>query len=266
VDVVPPLIANREPTVLGKPGQCAFHNLPVLPQLLAALLTLPRYPRFDAASAERFAALLGVVGFVSMQLSRTLARATSSRTLDRLYGVHQLLQDRAVVDVSSSENYRERDPVSVRHKVALRARFSLIRRILASFLAPFLAGTLAESREALSQSISSASASRSSNIPSSSCHTPASCQSFKRRQQVEPEPQPISLGSISQGMPLFSTKTMPVRAARSGTRGLPPLGFSGSSGNRGSLVSHSSSETSSLLMLLSVTSDQQKVLQGSLSA
>ena len=186
--------------------------------------------------------------------------------LDRLDRVHQFLQDCAALDVGSGENCRERDPVSVRHKVALRARFSLIRWILAGFVAPLLAGIIVESREALSQSISSAWPSRSTNTSSSFCHTPASCDSFKRRQQVEPEPQPISLGSISQRVSLFSTKTMPVRAPRSGTRGLPHLGFSGSSGNRGSMASHSSSETSSLLMPeSSVTSDQEKVLQGSLS-
>src|SRR5215211_5731970 len=61
-----------------------------------------------------------------------------------------------------------------------------------------------------------------------------------------PEPQPISLGNISQGMPLFKTKMMAVRAARSSMRGLPPLGFGGSSGNSGSITSHSSSVTSSL--------------------
>jgi hypothetical protein len=62
------------------------------------------------------------------------------------------------------------------------------------------------------------------------------------------EPQPISWGSISQGIPLFSTNTMPVRAARSSMRGLPPRGFGGSGGRSGSMVSHSSSVTSSLAM------------------
>ena len=62
------------------------------------------------------------------------------------------------------------------------------------------------------------------------------------------EPQPISWGSISQGIPLFSTKTMPVRAARLSMRGLPPWGLGGSGGRSGSMVSHSSSATSSLAM------------------
>jgi hypothetical protein len=31
MDVVAPLIADREPTVLGKPGQCAFHYPTTIP-------------------------------------------------------------------------------------------------------------------------------------------------------------------------------------------------------------------------------------------
>jgi hypothetical protein len=169
------------------------------------------------------------------------------------------------MDVCGTEDYRERDAFSVPNNLALRALLSLIRRIRTGSLAPLLAGMLAESKEALSQSISPASPSRSNSTRCRSSHTPASCQSRKRRQHVEPDPQPISLGSISHGMPLFSTKTMPVSAARSSTRGLPPLGLGGSSGNRGSMISQSLSLTSSLLMLMSLTSTHEQVLQGSLS-
>jgi len=112
-----------------------------------------------------------------------------------------------------------------------------------------LAGMEAESSEARSQSIWLASPRRSSNMRCSLSHTPASCHSFRRLQQVIPDPQPISWGSISQGIPLFSTKTIPVRAARLSMRGLPPSGFGGSGGRSGSMVCHSSSVTSSLAML-----------------
>jgi hypothetical protein len=44
---------------------------------------------------------------------------------------------------------------------------------------------------------------------------------------------------------------MPVRAARSSIRGLPPLGLGGSSGSSGSITSHSSSLTSFLAILSS---------------
>jgi hypothetical protein len=128
-----------------------------------------------------------------------------------------------------------------------------------------LAGTLAESRHALDQSISSVWPSLSSKARCSRSHTPASCQSRSLRQHVEPDPQPISLGSISHGMPVLSTKTMPVRAARSGTWGLPPLGLGGSGGSSGSTISHSSSVTNSFAMSRRVASDQRWVLQCTLS-
>src|SRR5215211_5052337 len=68
-------------------------------------------------------------------------------------------------------------------------------------------------------------------------------------QQVMPEPHPISWGNIFQGIPLLRTNRMPVRAARSSMRGLPPLGLGGSSGSSGSITSHSSSVRSSLAIL-----------------
>ncbi len=133
--------------------------------------------------------------------------------------------------------------MGVDHKMALRARFAAIRRIRPGLSAPFLAGMLALSRLALDQSILSASPSRSSSTRCSLSHTAASCQSRSLLQQVMPLPQPISAGSISQGMPLLRTKIIPDRAALSGTLGLPPLGFGGCGGNKGSMISHSSSLT-----------------------
>src|SRR5215207_11301068 len=64
-------------------------------------------------------------------------------------------------------------------------------------------------------------------------------------------------------MPLFSTKMMPLRAARSSTRGLPPCGLGGSDGSSGSMISHSSSLTNSLA--ISSTYPDPIVLKGSLS-
>jgi hypothetical protein len=67
---------------------------------------------------------------------------------------------------------------------------------------------------------------------------PPVCQSRRRRQHVIPDPHPSSCGSICQGMPLRRTKTMPVRHARSETRGRPPLGRRGRIGKSGSTRSH----------------------------
>src|SRR5215213_1129224 len=204
-------------------------------------------------------------GVMLLFLSARRHRGKSTGPLDRLYSVHGFFEDLRVVDVCSREHYGERDAPSVRNNVALRARFSFIRRIRAGLRSPLFAGTLAESKEARSHSMRSAWPRRFKSARCSSSHTPPSCQSRSLRQHVEPDPHPISLGSISQGMPLFSTKMMPARASRSGTRGRPPLGLGGSSGSRGSIASQSSSLTSSLLMPTSVPSTHQQVLQGTLS-
>jgi hypothetical protein len=85
-------------------------------------------------------------------------------------------------------------------------------------------------------------------------HTPACCQSRKRRQHVIPDPHPSSSGSICQGIPLRRTKTMPVRHARSETRGRPPCGCRGGIGKRGSTRSHNASGSSAAAMPVHATS------------
>jgi hypothetical protein len=81
-------------------------------------------------------------------------------------------------------------------------------------------------------------------------HTPASCQACRYRQQVMPEPHPISWGNISQGMPLLSTNKIPVNTVRRSS-GLRPgnrrrRGLIG--GRIGSISFHNSSEINSLAM------------------
>src|SRR5215216_1801333 len=262
MDVVTPLIANREPAVLRKPAQCALHHPPVSPQLLAALNSLSCYPAPDGTLPEGFLALFVVVSFVSVKFLGPLSRSATG-SLDGLYAVDQLFENHRVVDVCRAELHTERDASSVRNKVALRARFSFIRRIRSGFWAPLLAGMEAESKQARSHSIWSASPRRFKSTWCRRSQSPASCHSRNRRQHVTPEPQPISWGNISQGMPLFSTKMMPVRAARSSTRGLPPCGLGDSGGSSSSITSHSSSLTNSLAIFS--TYPDPVVLKGSLN-
>jgi hypothetical protein len=73
------------------------------------------------------------------------------------------------------------------------------------FSPPLFAGMLEESRLALDQSITSALPRWSSRMRCIRHHTPAFCQSRRRRQQVVPLPPLISLGNIRQGTPLLST-------------------------------------------------------------
>jgi hypothetical protein len=88
----------------------------------------------------------------------------------------------------------------------------------------------------------SMSPSRASQLRSAKCirsQIPSCCQSRSRRQQVIPDPQASSFGNIYHGIPLRNTKRMPVRQARSGTRGRPPVSRGGKAGRRGSMRSHS---------------------------
>ena len=51
----------------------------------------------------------------------------------------------------------------------------------------------------------------------------------------------ILCGNISQGMPLRRTNRIPVRQARSGTRGRPPFGLRGTEGSMGETRHHKAS-------------------------
>ena len=80
---------------------------------------------------------------------------------------------------------------------------------------PFASVTdrLALSALARRQSLWSAAPKRSKTAWCRRSHTRAFCHARRRRQHVTPLPQPISWGTIAQGMPLLSTKRMPVKAA-----------------------------------------------------
>jgi hypothetical protein len=161
----------------------------------------------------------------------------SARSENRGDGINHSLQHLRIVDVCRRMSDRQRDTLAVDSKVALRARFAPVRRIGAGFFPPG-AGTVPESSEACDQSIWSANPSRSSRTRWRSSHTPAAYQFRKRRPQVIPPPQPISWGSISQGMLALSTKRIPVNAARLPLLGRPPFGLGGSGGKSGSIMAH----------------------------
>jgi hypothetical protein len=247
MDVRPALVADRQAAILAQPRQRALHDPTMAPQACAALHALARAAHLDATLAQGEPTARDVVGLVRMHLVRALA-GPAPWPLDGPDAVDQHREDAAIGAVGRGEEDGEREALSVDHKMALAARFAAIRRIRPGFLAPLLAGAKALSTLARRQSILSAAPKRSKSTWCKRAHTPAFCQSRKRRQQVTPLPQPISWGSISQGMPLLSTKMMPVKAARSGTRGRPPFSLGGSGGNSGSMISHSASLTNGLLI------------------
>jgi hypothetical protein len=64
------------------------------------------------------------------------------------------------------------------------------------------------------QLICPAACRRVSRVWCTRAHTPARCHLTRRRQQLTPEPQPISKGNAVQGIPVRSTNKIPVSACR----------------------------------------------------
>lgn len=253
MDICAPLIPDFQASEAIQPGVSPLHHPTVATEPLLRLNPFASDTRLDATPAQSGSVLLRLIPFVRVQLVWTFSRS-SSGTLDRVDRIHSGFEHGRLIDIGSGQEDSERDSLPIDHKVALRALFAAIRWILPGFFAPPGDATEEASIETRLQSIRSACPSRSSRSWWRRLQTPAFCQSRRRRQHVMPLPQPISLGSISQGMPLRRTKRMPVRAARSGTRGRPPFGLGFSVGNKGATNIHSLSSTSGRISRTRITS------------
>ena len=241
------LVADSQAAEAIQPSQRALDHPAMPAEAFAGIDAFAGDADPDVTLGQGPAAAGIVVALVGMQLGGAFA-PLASRRLDRRDGIEQRIEDHRVVAIGPRQQRGEREAAALDHNMALRSRFPPIRRVGTDEDAPLLAGMLALSRATRLQSRRSAAPRRSSSSRWSRSHTPAACQSRSRRQQVMPEPQPISWGSISQGMPDFRTKIMPVSAARSGTRGRPPLGLGSSGGSSGATTAHSSSLTRDVLM------------------
>jgi hypothetical protein len=255
MDIAAVFVTDHQPTETVEPPQTALNHPSEAAEVLAGVDARPSNAGNDATLAQGLAVGPGGIGFVGMQLVGPLARSTrtSAWAPDGLDRIDYIFEQRTFVDVGRREPDREWGAPAVDHKMALRARFAAIRWIRTDLFgrtAPPLAGVMALSTLARDQSIWSASPNRSSSARCKRCHTPAACQSRSRRQQVMPQPQPSSAGRYSQGMPVLSTNRMPIRHARSETRGRPPLSLGGSGGKSGSTMAHSSSGTNVFMTAL----------------
>jgi hypothetical protein len=239
------LVAHTEAAIAHQPGLRPLDDPPIPAQSLGGVDAASRDARGDAPGTEGTPEGQGIVGLVSVQLGRTFARPTrlASWTDDCRNGVDEGKQLGRVMGIGGRKPDGERDAVLVDDKVVFGARLAAVRRVRPRLLAPLLARTLRLSTLALGQATAASSPSQFKSRTCNFSQTPASCQSRSRRQQVVPLPQPSSWGSSRQGHPVRSTKTMPARAARSGTRGRPPFGFGGSFGRRNSMASQRASGT-----------------------
>ena len=248
VDVVAALVADGEAAEAGHPREGSFDNPAVAAEALGAVDAGPGDARGDAALAQDVPHRAAPVGLVGVQLLRPSARPAAPAAAHRRDGVEGGLGQPAVVPVGRAERQAERRALGVGEDAVLRARLAPVGRVRAGLRTPLFAGTDLLSSAARSQRMRPAACSRSSSTSCSRAHTPAACQSRSRRQQVMPDPQPISTGSRSHGVPVTSTNRMPVSAARSGRRGRPPFGFGRSGGSSGATAAQRSSETRGFAM------------------
>ncbi len=216
----------------GQPGVRALDHPAMTPEPVVAFDDAPGNTRGDPQLAQVKAAASIVIALVGMQFVRPAPGPTATATY-RWQRVDQLLENHRVMPVGARDAEDQWDALAVRDDVALAAEFAPVRGVGAGVVAPRGLATLAASMLARLKSSLPAPRNSPSNNRCRRCHTPAACQSRRRRQQVMPLPKPSSWGNSSQGMPVRSTNRMPFRAISSLTRGRPPLAEATTTGNSG---------------------------------
>jgi len=242
------VIPDFQPAGLPDPRQGPFDDPADLAQATAVGRPLSRQVVLDAPLLEALSIPRRAVLPVAVQGLRLPPRAAAPPPdrRDVVYQVHRLER---LVAVGRGDAQGQRRALAIDEQVPLGAFFGPIRGVLAGEDPPKTARKLWLSTQQCSQSMPSSCPTRCSRACNSFFQTPRRCQCRSRRQQVMPEPQPISRGSISQGMPLRRTKTMPVRQARSSTGGRPRRpGRARWRGSSGWTTSHSSSGTRGRVM------------------
>ncbi len=233
------LETNAQLAEAGKPSMRALDN-PAMPAEPVVLLdATASNPGNDAPLAQMLPASSEVVSLVGVELVGTASRATieSGHARD---GVNERLEHDRVVAICTGDHQRQRNAAPVYDEMALAAEFAPVRWVRPRLLAPRGLATVAPSMLARLQSIWSCSRRRLSRAKCSRSQTPSACQSRKRRQHVIPLPKPSSLGRSSHGIPVCKTNRMPFNAARSSTRGRPPLVEGSTTGNSGCSAFHNS--------------------------
>jgi hypothetical protein len=249
VDLRQPFVPDAQPAELVQPGERAFHDPAIPAQSAAVRRAALGQLGSNAVRTESTAVRVGIVAAVAVEAVRPAAGA-ALLSPDRRDGLDQRQELGDIMGVSPCKKDSQGDSLGFRDEVMRAPQLPSIRRIRARLRPPKTARTDDESTAARDQSSWSASRSFATITAWRQRQTPARCQARRERQQVIPEPQPSSWGSIPQGIPLFNTNKMPVSTWR-GAKGLRPgqrtrRGLGG--GNSGSISAHNSSSSNGLAM------------------
>ena len=136
--VIPPLIADPQPSIPIEPGQGTLDYPAMAAQALAAFDPTACNAVDDPPRSECATALIEVVTFVRVHLLGATPRCPTLAVVHERNRVDGRLQHLAVMNVSSRDDNRQRSSLGVYHNVALRALFAAIRWIRPDgFGAPF---------------------------------------------------------------------------------------------------------------------------------
>jgi hypothetical protein len=233
-------ISNTQSVKLMQPCDGAFHHPAGLAQMAAMRSAALGKLVPDSPVLQDLPMLRAVVGTIGLH-TLGLLQGPSPLALDRRHAIEQRNELRDVMPIGLGQNDIDRRTLRIDEKVVFASRLAAIRGVRSGFFPPWTART--DELSATTREKSSLSAPRSllSSTRCSRVHTPAFCHARSRRQQVIPEPQPISCGSISQGMPDCKTNRMPVSTRRSSSRLRPGCVLRRRlTGNRGQMISHNS--------------------------
>jgi hypothetical protein len=209
------LVSNRQSTKAMEPRERPFDD-PAGPAE-AATVRRPALGELagDAALRQLIPMRLRIVPAVALNQRRFAHRPADTAAHGR-HRVNQVEQFGDVIPVRGRQRRAERNPLAVSENMMLRPGLAAIGRVRSSFFPPRSARIEALSTIARARSSRPRRRSSASKAACRRFQTPRCCQYTSRRQQVTPDPQPISRGSIFHGMPLRRTNKIPVSTARSG--------------------------------------------------
>src|ERR1700733_8026681 len=251
MDIIAFVETRSQASELMEQRQRLLHNVSKDAQAAAMWRSPSRDDRTDMTPRQLHSVRIGVVTPVGHDLLR-LAQRRARLAGNRRNCIDQGNQLRHVVAVGAGEDSGKRCPARINDDVVFRPVFPAVHGAWSRFFPPCTERIDDESTMTREKSIRSSARSWFNTRRWSCSQTPACRHSSRRFHSVMPQ-QPISWGKSSQGMPVLSTKRMPVRQTRSGTRGLPTPGTYGCLGRIGSTSFHSSSDTNSLLIVSSLT-------------
>lgn len=210
------LVTNSKSSILMQPRNSSLNNPTIYTQTATVFGSTLSQDRFNTFLAKLLAMWFRIIAPVSKYTIRFAARTANLACYWR-NTVNQRQQLCNIMPISSGQSYCQRNTVSISYQMMFRAFFTAIRGVWASFGPPKTARIEEESTMAREKSIWSAWRNLFNKVWYILSHTPAFCQLRNLRQQVIPQPQPISLGRSSHPMPVFSTNRIPVSASLSET-------------------------------------------------